>query len=102
MPIALEAKKQVLILAASTLMTDTQEEALVLKRIPFIYYPVQFKNDVDEIQALINSESEVNTMVSAYIKKLLPDAKDQYWGPKDWWNNFENIWYGYSRLLSPR
>ena len=79
----MEAKKQVLILVASKLMTDAQEEALVLKRIPFIYYLVQFKNDADEIQALINSKSEVNAMVSAYIKKLLPDAKDQHRGPKD-------------------
>ena len=53
-------------------MTDAKEEAIVLKHIPYIYYPVQFNKDVygTQVQALIDSRSGVNTMASAYALKL--------------------------------
>ena len=37
------AKNLVLVLAISTLMTDIKEEALVLKYVPCIHYPIRFK-----------------------------------------------------------
>ena len=49
-------------------MTDSRTETLV--RIPCIHYSVQFKKDMAEVQALIDSRSEVNTMAPAYAKKL--------------------------------
>ena len=60
--------KLVSILAITMSMTSPRMEAL--KRIPYIHYPVQFKKDTVEVQALIDSESEVNAMVSAYAKKM--------------------------------
>ena len=62
------AKKLVLVLATSTSMTDAREEALVLKYIPYIYYPIRFKKN--KVQALFNSSSEVNAMTLPYISKL--------------------------------
>lgn len=42
-----------------------------LERIPYIHYSVQFQKDkTSEVQALINSGSEVNAMSPAYAKKL--------------------------------
>ena len=49
-------------------MTGLKTEAL--ERIFYIYYPVQFKKDTTEVQALIDSGSKVNTMAPAYAKKL--------------------------------
>lgn len=49
-------------------MTSLKQEAL--KQVFYIYYLVQFKKDTTGVLALIDSESEVNTMTSAYIKKL--------------------------------
>lgn len=40
----------------------------MLKWIPYIHYPVQFKKN--EVQVLINSKSKVNAMNPAYAKKL--------------------------------
>ncbi len=39
-----------------------------LQRMLYIRYPVQFQNN--EIQALIDSDSEVNAMTKAYATKL--------------------------------
>lgn len=41
-----------------------------LEHVPFIHYQVQFKKDQTNIQALINSGSEVNAMTRFYIAKL--------------------------------
>ena len=49
-------------------MTGLRTEAL--DRVPCIYYPVQFKKDTAEVQALIDLGSEVNAMAPAYAKKL--------------------------------
>ena len=65
---ALEAKKLVSVSATSTSMTSPRKETL--KRVFCIYYPVQFKKNIAEVQALIDSKSEVNTMATAYAKKL--------------------------------
>lgn len=43
---------------------------LPLERIPSIYYLLYFKKIQAKIQALINSDNEVNTMTPAYVKKL--------------------------------
>ena len=44
----MKVKKLVLVLAASTSMTDTREKAL--KCIPYIHYLVQFKKDTNKAQ----------------------------------------------------
>ena len=49
-------------------MTGPRTEAL--EHVLYIYYPIQFKKDMAEIQALIDSRSEVNAMAPAYMKKL--------------------------------
>lgn len=41
-----------------------------LKRILCIYYLLYFWKDIANIKALINSDSKVNIMTSAYISKL--------------------------------
>ena len=66
----LEAKKLVSVSATSTSMTGTRDEAL--KRIPCIHYLVQFKKNTSkaQVQALINSESEVNAIYLAFAKQL--------------------------------
>ena len=50
-------------------MTGAREEAL--KRIPYIYYPVQFK-DTDKalVQTLIDLRSEVNAIHLSFVKQL--------------------------------
>ena len=64
------AKKLVLVSATSTSVTGAREEAL--KRVPCIYYLVQFKKDTSkaQVQALINSGSEVNTIHPTFAKQL--------------------------------
>ena len=49
-------------------MTGSRTEAL--NCVPCIHYPVQFKKDIAEVRALIDSGSEVNAMAPAYAKKL--------------------------------
>ena len=52
-------------------MTGVREEALVLKSFFCIHYPVQFKKNADktQIQALINSKSEVNAIHPTFVKR---------------------------------
>ena len=67
------AKKLVLVLAISSLVTETsKEDDVVLKCVPCIYYPVEFKKYANEtqVQALINSRSEVNTIHPSFVKEL--------------------------------
>ena len=69
MPEASEVKKLVLVSATSTSMTDAREKAL--KRVPCIHYPVQFKGTSEtQVQALINSGSEVNAIHPTFVKEL--------------------------------
>ncbi len=56
-----EGKKLVAVLATSTLMTEKTEE---LERVFCIWYPITFK---DQTEALLDSESEVNTMSQAFM-----------------------------------
>ena len=66
---ASEAKKLVLVLATSTSTTSAREEAL--ERVSCIYYPVRFKDtNKAQVQALIDSESEVNTIHLIFAKQL--------------------------------
>ena len=70
---ASKAKKLVLVLATSALVTGTSKEAqkvIVLDRVPCIHYPVQFIKDKANIWALINSVGEVNVIIPAYAKQL--------------------------------
>lgn len=49
-------------------MTEAREE--VLKRVPYVYYPMQFRKDLSEIKALIDLGSEVNAISPVYANKL--------------------------------
>ncbi len=53
--------------ATSTSWTDKKTEEL--ERVPCIRYPVTFK-DQDWIEALLDSESEVNAMSQAFAQQL--------------------------------
>ena len=51
-------------------MTEAIKEA-ILERVPCIRYPVRFqKNDINNVQALIDSGSKINAMTLAYASKL--------------------------------
>ena len=64
------AKKLVSVSATSTSVTGAREEAL--ERVPCIHYPVQFKKDTSkaQVQALIDSGSEVNAIHPTFAKQL--------------------------------
>ena len=49
-------------------MTGAREEAL--ECVPCIYYPVQFKKDKTQMQALVDLGSEVNAMYPFFAKQL--------------------------------
>ncbi len=53
--------------ATSTLITDKKTEEL--EWVPCICYPVAFK-DQDQIEALLDSGSEVNAMSQAFAQQL--------------------------------
>ena len=62
-------KKLVSVLVTFTLVTSTRKE--VLERVSYIHYPVQFKNlSETQVQALINSRSEVNAIYPTFAKQL--------------------------------
>ena len=64
-----EVKKLVSTSMTSTSIAGAREEAL--KRVLCIHYPVQFKGTNEtQVQALIDSDSEVNAMIPAYASKL--------------------------------
>lgn len=49
-------------------LTKSIRKDTFLDEVPYIYYPIQFKKN--EVQALINSGSKVNAMISTYALKL--------------------------------
>ena len=70
---ATKAKKLLSVSATSALVTGGSKEAqkVILNRVPYIYYPMQFgKVKRATIWALINSSSKVNTITPAYAKQL--------------------------------
>ena len=71
---AAQAKKLVSVSATSALVTGASEEAqevIILDRVPYIYYPMQFWKDKGAtIWVLIDLGSEVNAMTLAYAIKL--------------------------------
>lgn len=53
------------------LVTETSKKDYVtLERMPCIHYLFHFQKDNAGVRALIDSDSEVNTMTPAYIAKL--------------------------------
>ncbi len=64
-----KVKKLVTVSAISTSMTDKKTEGKLeeLEWLPCIWYFVTFK---DQTEALLNSESEVNTMSQAFAQQL--------------------------------
>ena len=59
-----KAKKLVVVLATSILMTEKKEK---LERVPCIWYSITFK---DQTKVLLDSESEVNTINQAFAHQL--------------------------------
>ena len=63
-----QAKKLVLVLATSTLVTGAKKvpKMRVLDRFPCICYPVQFQKDKGrDVLALLNSKRKINAMTLA-------------------------------------
>ena len=72
-PRASQAKKLVSVSATFASVTGASKEAqevIILDRVPYIYYPVQFWKDKVTIWALIDSGSEINAMTLVYVKQL--------------------------------
>ena len=69
-----KAKKLVLVLAISALVTGVSKEApeMILDRVSCIHYPVQFRKNKEKaiIWALIDSGIEINAMTPVYAKQL--------------------------------
>ena len=66
---ASEVKKLVSVSRTSTSMAGTREETL--ECVSCIHYPVQFKGmNETQVQALIDSGSEVNAMTLIYVSRL--------------------------------
>lgn len=73
MPKVSKGKKLVLVLAISASVTGASKEAqkVILSRVRYIHFPVQFWKDKGAtIQVLIDSGSKVNAMTLAYAKQL--------------------------------
>ena len=52
-------------------MTEaSKEDVVALDRVPCIRYPIRFKKNEVQVQALIDSGSEVNAMTLGYASKL--------------------------------
>lgn len=61
------SKKADFTLNSEDLTLTTMDFTPSIDCMPYIYYLVQFKKDQTNIQALIDSDSEVNTMTRVYI-----------------------------------
>lgn len=62
-------KKLVLVLATSVpIIKVNKEDNMVLKRVFYIYYPIQFQKN--KMQVLINLGNKVNAMILTYAAKL--------------------------------
>ena len=75
-------KKLVLVSTTSTSITSASKEAM--KRVPYIYYLVQFKDmDKAPVEALIDLGSEVNAIHPSFVKQLsLPIRLTDIGAPK--------------------
>ena len=65
---ALKTKKLVSVSVTPMSMTGAREEAL--EHVSCIHYPVWFKKDKIQVQALVDSGCEVNAMHSSFVKQL--------------------------------
>ena len=72
MPPNSKGKKLASVSATSASVTGANQgaEDQQLNRVPCIQYPVKFKKDSTEVQALLDSGSEVNAMTPAYAAVL--------------------------------
>ena len=52
----------------SVLVTNTSGKEVA--RVPCIYYPIQFRENQEQIRILLNSGSKVNTMSPTFVQKL--------------------------------
>ena len=70
---AIKVKKLVPVSATFALVIESNKEAqkVILDRVPYIYYPVQFqKNKGATIWALIDLSNKINVITPAYAKQL--------------------------------
>lgn len=51
-------------------MTKTSKKDVILEKVLFIYYLMQFRKNQVKTQALIDSGSEINVITLAYIASL--------------------------------
>lgn len=66
-------KLVVVVLAIYILITTNRKKAdlaLLLKQISYIYYAIQFNENQAKIQALLDFDSKVNTIIVIYVAKL--------------------------------
>lgn len=70
--LTIQAKKLVLVLETSLLMTEIsiKDKNQQLKCFSFIWYQVKFKKDYIKVQNLINFDKKINAMTSAYAVVL--------------------------------
>ena len=62
-------------------MTEaSKEDVVALDRVPCIRYPIRFKKNEVQVQALIDSGSEVNAMTLGYTSKLGLKFRLTYFG----------------------
>ena len=69
---ATQAKKLVSVMSTSASVTGANKKTqeVILDRVPYIHYPVQFRKYKEVIRALIGSGSKVNAIALAYASKL--------------------------------
>lgn len=66
-----EASKEIDPVVALSLETPALDNSILsFKYILFIYYPMRFKKNQDEIKALLNFGNEVNVMTPDYTARL--------------------------------
>ena len=63
-------KKLVSVSATSVSVTEASKEDFVLDRVACICYPIWFKKSEVQVQALLDSGSEINAMTLGYASKL--------------------------------
>ena len=52
-------------------------------KVPYIYYPVRFQEDQEQVNALLDSGSKANAISLAYVKRLsLKAQKTDVWAQK--------------------
>ena len=62
------SKKLALVLATSVPVTDTSGKEVT--KVTCIHYSIWFWENQEQVRALLDSGSKINTMISAFVRKL--------------------------------